>query len=382
MKTVIIGCGFAADLYMGTVRNHPEIVVCGAYDTNKERMELFCRYHRIASFASMEEAINAAELILNITNPRSHYAVNRAAILNGKHVYSEKPLAMNLGEAKELVDLASKAGVMLACAPATVLGESAQTMWCAIRDGRVGTPELVFAEICDGPITLLSPENWVSESGAAWPLKNELDTGCTLEHAGYAVSWLTTFFGPVDYVGVTASAVRPDAAITSTPDFTCSVLTFRSGLVARVTCDIFSPRDRRIRVFGDEGVLTVADSWDMASPVTFSSRSKEEISMYRLAAEQLKPGFWPWLRPRELLHVRKPNFRSSGSAKGYARLDFCRGPAELIQAVSEGRDCRLNGKNGLHNLEVVLAMAAPRTGASGTSIQSPFFPTEPMPWAR
>ena len=45
------------------------------------------------------------QLVLNLTNPRSHYEVTRASLEAGKHVYSEKPLAMQLDEAEALVEL-------------------------------------------------------------------------------------------------------------------------------------------------------------------------------------------------------------------------------------------------------------------------------------
>ena len=42
----------------------------------------------------------SVHIVVNLTNPENHADVTRAAIAAGKHVYSEKPLAMTMAEAK------------------------------------------------------------------------------------------------------------------------------------------------------------------------------------------------------------------------------------------------------------------------------------------
>ena len=64
---------------------------------------------------------------------------------SGKHVYSEKPLGMSGEEAEKLVSLANQRGVYLASAPCSLLSETAQTVWKAIREGVVGT---ISARLC------------------------------------------------------------------------------------------------------------------------------------------------------------------------------------------------------------------------------------------
>ena len=48
------------------------------------------------------------DIILNLTIPSAHYSISKKAILNGKHVYSEKPLATNFNEGKKLIRLAKQ----------------------------------------------------------------------------------------------------------------------------------------------------------------------------------------------------------------------------------------------------------------------------------
>ncbi len=76
--------------------------------------------------------------------------MTRAALQSGKHVYSEKPLALSLPQAEELVRLAEARERVLAGAPCTVLGEAAQTVWRELRKGSIGKVRLVYAEFDEG----------------------------------------------------------------------------------------------------------------------------------------------------------------------------------------------------------------------------------------
>src|SRR5690606_27720402 len=140
---------------------------------------------------------SGATLVLNLTNPHEHFAVSHAALSAGKHVYSEKPLATNLMQARELHALARERGLHLASAPCNMLSQTAQTARQALEDGTIGTPRLIYAELDDDFISQAPTEKWMSESGSPWPLRDELKVGCTLEHAGYYLTWLMDMFGPV-----------------------------------------------------------------------------------------------------------------------------------------------------------------------------------------
>ncbi len=141
MRLAIVGCGFVADFYAKTLTNHPELELLGAFDRDARRSQRFAASNRIREYASIEEVCRDShvDIVLNLTNPDSHYAVSKAALTAGKHVYSEKPLSTAYSEAEELVELAAHNGLEIASAPCSVLGESAQTLWKALREQRIGT---------------------------------------------------------------------------------------------------------------------------------------------------------------------------------------------------------------------------------------------------
>ena len=159
------------------------------------RLNAFHEYYGIRRYAALDEILNdsSVEMILNLTNPRSHFELTRACLLAGKHVYSEKPLAISSVQAAELVELAKQQGLRVATAPCSMLGETCQTMWRALKDRMIGPVRLVYASFDDGMVHRMNPTRWRSASGAPWPAKDEFETGCTYEHAAYVLSWLAAF---------------------------------------------------------------------------------------------------------------------------------------------------------------------------------------------
>ena len=219
---------------------------------------------------------------------------------------------------------------------------------------------------------------WTSESGAPWPYQDEFEVGCTLEHAGYYLGWLTAFFGPAKRVTSFARVLVEDKGVpleVRAPDLSVACLEFASGAVARLTCSLYAPHDHRLRIFGDEGVLSTVDCWDFGSPVHLTRRTPLALRGEKYPRLARLVG----LGPRALPLVRKPRFHHR--ARGSNPMDFCRGIAELAAAVHERRAPRLSARWSLHVNELVLAMQAPETLGCPREVRSTFEPMAPMAWA-
>jgi predicted dehydrogenase len=381
MRIAIVGCGFVADYYLKTLKNHPELELVGVTDHDAARMARFARFHGVPTFAGVATILEdgRVELVVNLTNPKSHYEITKAALLAGKHVYSEKPLSLVYAEAEELVALAEARGLELGGAPCGLLGETAQTLWKALREDKIGPVRVVYAELDDGPVHLMGCEAWRSDSGNPWPCKDEFEVGCTLEHAGYYVGWLVAFFGPVTRVTSFAAVTVPDKGVKVdlvTPDFSVALLEFRSGVVARVTCGIYAPHDHALRIVGDRGVLSTPDCWDYGSPVYLHRRTKLGLKAEKYPRVAKLIG----LGPREQRLVRQPSF--AYKTRGASRMDFARGPAEMAAAIAEKRPSRMDARYALHVNEIVLAMQNPHEMGSPRRLTSTYEPPLPMLWAR
>ena len=381
MKIAIIGCGYVADFYAATLVNHPELELLGVHDRDAARAKAFAAHYQVRHiYPTLEDVLadDRVQLIVNLTNPSSHYAISRAALEAGKHVYSEKPLATDLNDARHLVELAEARGLQINGAPCTVLSETAQTIWKSLRHGAIGTPRLIYAELDDGNVPRHDYSNWISASGAPWPAKDEFEVGCTLEHAGYYLTWLTAFFGPAVRITSFSKNVQPDKGIAldvMTPDFATACVEFASGPVARFTCSIYAPHDHRLRIFGDEGWLATHHAWDYGGKVLLSKRHRftGRAEHHPTLAKLLGMG------PRRVPLVR--NCKFAYGSKGANRMDFSRGIAETAEAARMGRDSRMSARWSLHVNELVLAMQHPEIYGSPREITSSFDALAPMPWA-
>jgi predicted dehydrogenase len=374
MRIAIIGCGFVADYYISTLQDYPQFTIAGVMDRNPDRAAHFAKYHNLPLYSSLPALLEdtSVEIVLNLTNPRSHFEVSQACLEAGKHVYSEKPLAMTFEDAQSLVNLAQTKGLYLSCAPCNLLSETAQTLWKALREKVVGTVRVVYAEMDDGLLHTMPYRQWQSSSGTPWPAKDEFEVGCTLEHAGYYITWLAAFFGPVTALTAFASCQVPDKQTDEplepnhAPDFSVACLQFASGVVARLTCSIVAPHDHALKIIGDEGILSTHDCWFYDAPV-FVRRS---LTLRRKT-------FWnPIPRKYPLVHSSQHKRKTK---KGQ-QMDYARGVAELADAIKNQRPCRLGAEFSLHVNEVVLAI---QNATSGVSYQTKttFVPIEPMPWA-
>lgn len=372
MRIAIVGCGFVADYYLSTLPLHPELELVGVMDRNQERAARLAAKRDLTPSRSLEELLadERVELVLNLTNPNSHFSVSLACLEANKHVYSEKPLGMTLAEAEQLVAEAERRGLFIASAPCNVLSETAQTVWKALREEIVGPVRLVYAEMDDGLVHRMPYKKWLSESGIPWPYKDEFEVGCTLEHAGYYVTWLTAFFGPAQLVTAFSSCLIPDKQTdpleVESPDFSVACIKFASGVVARLTCGIVAPHDHSLKIIGDDGILSVDDCWYYRSPVTV----KRYLTIRR------KMILTPWSKKVPLVG------RSRLKTKASQQMDYCRGVAELAAAITEQRPCRLSAQYSLHINEVVLAIHNALETGSSYKVTSSFDPMEPMPWGK
>ncbi len=369
MATVgIVGAGFVADLYMRSLKTFPDIKVVGAVDIDPARLAAFCSHWKVPSAPSLQAMLDQApDLILNLTNPNAHFEVSKACLEAGRHVYSEKPLAMDMDDANALCLLAESKGVMLASAPCSVLSEAAQTLWLAVRDNWIGKVRLVYAELDDDFVPQAPYRKWASESGAPWPFRDEFMVGCTLEHAGYYLTWLMAIFGTVEKV-VAASANLIDGKLAdgaeTAPDYSSATLFFKSGVVARITCSIVAPHNHGIRVIGDNGILELNQSWDNEAPV----RVRRRFAFRRRLINS------PFARRFKIGRPTHPKVERWGAAA----MNFALGPAELIAAMRESRPSRLSAAFALHLTEVTLAIQ--KGGVFTMQTNCP--PMEPMSWAQ
>ena len=122
-KVGLVGCGHIAETYFRAHKyfNNFKIIKCADI---KEKASKTCAKRYGIKSLSVKDLLKdkEIEIILNLTIPKAHYKVAKNALLHNKHVYSEKPMAINLKNGKELVKMAKRKKLYIGNAPDTFLG--------------------------------------------------------------------------------------------------------------------------------------------------------------------------------------------------------------------------------------------------------------------
>jgi predicted dehydrogenase len=265
MKLAIIGCGNIAGPYSDDIQKNTSLEIAGFYDLDQSRAQSFAEKYGGKVYPTLEAALEdaAVDIIVNLTIFNAHYDVVKASLKAGKHVYSEKPLALEAAQALELVQIADQVGKRLACAPITFMGEAQQTTMKHVRDGKIGQLRLIYAEVNWGRL-----ETWHPNPTAFYAVGPMLDVGV------YPLALVTSLLGAAKRLTCFATTLHPNRVgkegtpfTVSSPDFYVVVLEFEN-VVLRLTCNFYVPSKSKqgasVEFHGDLGSVRL-DSWFMAN---------------------------------------------------------------------------------------------------------------------
>jgi predicted dehydrogenase len=350
MRAAIVGCGDIAERYATRIAAHEPLTLLGVTDVLPERAERLARAFDVRQYPALDDVLadDDVQLVVNLTAPASHAAVTAAALEAGKHVHTEKPVALRYEEARELAELAKRNGMRLSCAPTTVLGEAQQTAWKLVRDGAIGKVRVAYAEANWGRI-----ESWHPSPQGLYAVGPLVDVGV------YPLTLLTAIFGPVRRVTAYETKLEPERVTKANepfalgaPDFVAAVLELEVGLVARVTATFWvrPGRQRGLELHGDEASLYLA-SWG-----EFDSRLDTSADGETYTAVPL---------------VREP----------YRGIDWGRALVDLAEAIEDGRPHRASAEHAAHVVEVMEAIGRAGIEERPVGVGSDFERPLPMEWA-
>ena len=148
-KVGLIGCGHIAETYFRAHKYFKNFEIIKCADVKEKAAKKCAKIYKIKA-VSVSNLLKdkQVEIILNLTPPKVHYQIAKKALLNGKHVYSEKPLAINLKDGKKLLKLSKKKKLYLGNAPDTFLGGGNQKSKELLESksiGKVNLGNAIFA---------------------------------------------------------------------------------------------------------------------------------------------------------------------------------------------------------------------------------------------
>lgn len=269
VRTGILGCGVVSHMYLPILMGVGSLDVVAAADVAPEGAEHACREFGVPEHLKPEEMLGdpRVELVVNLTPIPNHFETTRAALLAGKHVYSEKSLAMTSEDATTLLALADSRNLVLACAPDTLLGDGFSTARSAIDRGDIGTPVAVSAFMVRSPVGPRLRAAWAA-TGGALPL---------YDMAPYYLTAMVHLFGPARRVAAfsTGEVPRPeeDEVVAAS-----AVVEF-SSLVGQL-CLVWGAHLRSevpsVTVLGTDGELRLPNPNGFDGPVAARRYSGEE----------------------------------------------------------------------------------------------------------
>lgn len=355
VKAGILGLGAISGIYLKNLTElFREVEVEGVYDLVPEKIEAVKKEYGIAKgYRSMQELLGdpAVEIVLNLTRPFEHYETTRAALLAGKHVYSEKPLAATYEEGKELVALAEEKGLLLGGAPDTFLGAGIQTCRKLIDDGFIGRPIGGCARmICHGH------ESW----HPAPEFYYQFGGGPMMDMGPYYLTALVNLLGRVQgLTGITSKSFET-RTVTSKPHYgqrvqvevpthVNGIMQFEGGAVVTITTtfDVYYDNSACLEIYGTKGTLKVPDPNGFGGPVQL-------------------------LRPEEGI------FREIPLVFDYKENSRGLGLADMAKALRTGRSVRAGYHQTLHVLEVMTAFEKSCKEGRFVALESPYERTSAM----
>ena len=347
----VIGCGNISNQYMKNLASFPDVALVICADIDAERAKAQAAAYGVAEWGGVADALGhpGVQLVVNLTVPAAHAEVTAAAVAAGKHVWSEKPLTLDLAAGRALLGRAEAAGVRVGCAPDTVLGAGLQTARRLIDSGAIGTP-LTALTLLQGP----GPQSWHPDpeflfAPGAGPL---FDLG------PYYLSVLATLFGPAQRVA--AIGRRPGASrvigagpragtafAVDVPTYVAALAEYVSGAAASLLFSWDSPLSRAgfVEITGTEATLAVPDP----------NRFDGDVRVRRAGDTE-----WTVI-PAE------------GAAAGRGS-----GVVDMVRAIRSGAAHRASGEMALHVLEMMTAIERSARSAAFEPVESRFAVPAPL----
>jgi len=340
----IVGCGSVMQRpYTRQIKrmiaNGMQIEVTRACDIVADRQNAVRERFPNARFSTnYRDVVEAGDvdLVLVLASMPVHGSVSKAALQNGKHVLVEKPMAVTLEEAAELVELVKHGPAKLHPAPHVVLSPTFQTMWRRIQRGDIG--QVLQARALYG---------WDGPSWGQWFYGP--DGGPLFDLGVYNVASLTALLGPAKRVTAMVGIARPervvdDELIRVQSEDTAHVLIDHGNSVFSVVTTGFTMQKYRvpgIEVYGSRGTIQmVGEDWDPNGYELWQN----DVGAWQIF-DETDPE-WPWTD----------------------------GLRHFVEVIQNGEQQLVTPEHGYHALEIMIkAKQAGRDGQTKT-IESSFEP--------
>lgn len=284
----IIGCGMISGWHASAILRMPDADLVSAFDVNERSRALFSQKYHVTVYDAVEPLLDdpmvEAVCICVPSGLHAEYAVRCACA--GKHIVLEKPMAVNLQQADEIIHACTENNVKLTVISQFRFTSATLRLKKAMDSGVLGKP--IAADLS---MKFYRSQEYYDRSG--WRGTWKMDGGGALMNQGiHGVDLLQHIMGPVRSVFAYARTLARNIEV---EDTAVAAVEFANGALGAIqaTTSVYPGYPRRLEVNGSKGAIILEDDritrWDVegqcapddlpaASPASDSSSDPAGIS--------------------------------------------------------------------------------------------------------
>ena len=355
-KIGLIGCGHIAETYFRAEKYFNNIKIIKCADIN-EKASKRCALNFGIKSVTVNDLLKdkEIEIILNLTIPKAHYQISKKALINGKHIYSEKPLAINLNDGKKLLKISKKKKLYLGNAPDTFLGGGIQKSKELVEKNIIGNVKLGNAVFAFPGIQSYhpNPEPWFTKK----------EGGPVIDMGPYYITALVNLLGPAKKVTGTIIQGQKYRTIgigpkkgkkfkVECPTTYLSTITFKNNSVIRLTLsfDVIAHQRNHIELYGEKGSMIVPDPNMFGGSVLTCNKLGDNWKEFKTSK-----------MPLGRINIRTQSSRANETPTNANYRGV--GLSEMAYSIENKRKHLCSGEISLHVLDIITSiMKAARSG--------------------
>ena len=286
IRVAVIGCGSISDIYMSNIKSGKfqilELVGCS--DLYPAAAQAKAEKYGCKAMTTEEICADPSiDMVINLTSPAAHYPVIKQCLEAGKHVFSEKMIAVELWQGQELVKLANEKGLYLGVAPDTFLGASVQTAKYIVEQGLIGKPVSAHAAISRNYGIYGEFLTHLCKRGG----------GIGFDMGGYYLTALAAILGPVKAVSAFTAIHEPNRTNTriGAPNYgkeydledanvITATLQYENGVLGtlHMNSDCILDETYSLVIYGTEGIVYMGNPNEFGNPVYLKKTLSDPVA--------------------------------------------------------------------------------------------------------
>ena len=346
IKIGIIGCGSVSGQYLPHLSKSPFVELVSTCDIRPERAKAAAEKYQIPNHYPHIDQMLAGpkfDLMVTLTDMQEHGRLNKQAVMAGRHVWSEKPMANTYKEGRELLDLAKSKGLRVWGAPAVVNSPQFAFMAKQINEGKLG--KIAAAHAHYGHLGPHWSAFFYEKGGGSMP-----DLGV------YNFGTLTGLLGPAKSVVAMTSIILPERETENkgkvkveAEDNAMVLMEHANGVISHVQCgfNYFDP-------YGHEG----------------SGQDRPTISIWGRNANMNLVGY-DWA-PFGVDMATVENEKTVRYVPDPGTYVWQQGASVIAESMVTGKEPLINAEHALHVLEVMQAARESQATGKRITLQSTF----------